>query len=196
MRLAKLSPMFLAAVVGACSVQPEVLNSDLIRTRFGSYGVEVLEQSSQLRRSNLYSLESTGRVCRTYAIVQFIDVADADIAAVHDKVMSGQSLGASFRAAGWNLAKRTVHIGQVSVDANDHGILQLMQLEGPQQLAMHVYELYLNRGRRSLHYATVIEIHHPAYQNLADLEERYGSAATPEPAWPRLESFEALIQSD
>ena len=47
--------VILAAALSACSLQPELLNSERIERSFGSYGIEVLSQNSAVRRSNLYS---------------------------------------------------------------------------------------------------------------------------------------------
>lgn len=196
MRLADISRIALAAALTACAIQPESLNSDLIRERFGSYGVEVLEQSDHTRRSNLYSLEATGRVCRTYAVVQFGEATNAEISATHEAVMAGQSLGATFRDAGWEIEKRTIHIGSVAIDNDDHHILELMHLAGTRNLAIHVYDMYLERGSDLLHYATVLELHHPEYQSEADLRARYGGTAGGVATRAQIDSIEALVQSD
>ena len=178
----------------ACAAGPALLNSERIEQRFGSYGIEILEQREGLRRSELYSMESGSRVCRTYAVVRFEDVP-AEITAVHRAVLSGQSIGASFKAAGWSVVKHTIHIGIVSIDAADHGILQLMHLTQAQELAMHVYRLDLEKAGRVIHYATVIEVHHPDYLKVTDLRTIYGGeAATPAPPAEILR-YKTLIQS-
>ena len=46
----------------------ELLNSERIAQRFGSYGIEVLESDGRVRVSNLYSNEQGGRICRTFAV--------------------------------------------------------------------------------------------------------------------------------
>ena len=48
-----------------------------------------------------------------------------------------------------------------------------MQLEPGTELAMHVYRLLLRREARTLRYATVVELHHPDYLALADIERTY-----------------------
>lgn len=179
-------------LLAACATKPTLLNSERIEQRFGSYGVDVLEQSSSLRRSNLYSLEGGERICRTYAVVQFQDLP-ADIAATQAKVLAGQSIGASFKAAGWAVAKRTVYIGAVFVDSDDHGILQMMHLARPQALAMHVYRLDLHKSGREIHYATIIEVHHPAYLDLEALHRIYGAPATGASDPAEIARYEALV---
>ncbi len=182
-------------LLAACVTKPTLLNSERIEQRFGSYAVDVLEQSSSLRRSNLYSLEGGERICRTYAVVQFQDLP-ADIAATQAKVLAGQSIGASFKAAGWAVAKRTVYVGAVFVDSYDHGILQLMHLARPQVLAMHVYRLDLHKSGREIHYATIVEVHHPGYLDLDALHRIYGAPATGASDPAEIARYEALVHSE
>jgi hypothetical protein len=182
-------------LLAACSAQPALLNSERIEQHFGSYGVEVLEQSGSVRRSNLYSLEGGGRICRTYAVVQFQDIP-ADIAATQEQVLAGQSIGASFKTAGWSVAKRTVYIGNVFVDTDDNGILQLMQLSRPQHLAMHDYRLDLHKSGREIHYATIVEVHHPGYLDVDALRRIYGVPAAGSPGPSKVAGYEALVHSE
>ena len=194
-RAARAGAAVLLLLLAACATKPTLLNSERIEQRFGSYGVDVLEQTDSLRRSNLYSLEGGERICRTYAVVQFQDLP-ADIAATQAKVLAGQSIGASFKAARWAVAKRTVYIGSVFVDSDDHGILRLMHLARPQALAMHVYRLDLHKSGREIHYATIIEVHHPGYLGLDALRRIYGApgAGALDPA--EVARYEALVHSE
>ena len=190
-------PIALALLLlsAACAAGPSLLNSERIEQRFGSYGVEILEQSEALRRSELYSVERSGRVCRTYAVVRFGDVP-AEIATIHQSVIDGQSIGTSFKAAGWSVVKHTIHIGNVSVDAGDRGILRLMHLTHAQELAMHVYRLDLERDGRVIHYATVVEVHHPDYLTVPDLRRIYVGASPGASTPAEIAQYEALVQSD
>lgn len=163
----------LAAALGACAVQPELLNSERIQQHFGNYGIEILEQDDDTRRSNLFSVTNGGRVCRTYAVVEFSDPVRAELTAVHHSVIAGQSIGATFKAAGWNIHKQTVHIGTLRVPNSQHAIADLMQLDAATTLGLHVYRLMLEKNTQSIHYATIVETHHPAYLSEADLTELY-----------------------
>jgi hypothetical protein len=190
------SPVVLAAVLSACALEPELLNSERIVQRFGNYGIEVLEQNADVRRSNLYSSDDGIRTCRTYAVVEFGELSGANITDAHQDVLAGGSIGATFRESGWTIRKETVHIGRISFADPDNVAMRLMRLVDVQDLAMHVYRLILERDDKSAHYATIVEVHHPDYLSEDELHGLYGQdmAAKLDPA--SVKAFVALIQSD
>ncbi len=169
----KLAPAVLAAALSACATESVLLNSERIERRFGTYGIDVLASEAGLRRSSLYSLEGGERVCRTYAVVRFIDEPDTSFGAEHAKVLAGNSLGEVFKANGWKIHKQTLHIGSVAIADSNTDILQRMQLAAPQTLALHIYQLLLARGDRIFEYATIIEAHHPDYLGQTELLDIY-----------------------
>ena len=166
-----LSILISASVLGACSVQPELLNSERIERQFGSYGIDVITQISGLRRSNLYSEEDGLQTCRTYAIVKFTDPTADEIKSAHQAILAGASIGETFRSAGWQISKQTIHIGTIQMINPAHPIGRLMRLVAPAILATHAYEFVLIRDSRLIHYATIIETHHPAYLTERKLHE-------------------------
>ena len=184
-----------ALVVGACVHEPELLNSERIEARFGSYGVEVLMQGQRLRHSSLYSVENGLKTCRTYAIVEFLDPDAESIEVPHAAVRSGQSLGATFRDAGWTIRKRSLFTGNAALDP-DTRISQLMRLTSARALAVHVYRLHLERDGESIPYANIVEVHHPDYLAAEELETLYPVAAGDRLAPEALRPFVAMIQSD
>jgi hypothetical protein len=190
------SPAVLTAALSACAVEPELLNSERIEERFGSYGVEILEQSDSFRRSNLYSTENGTRTCRTYAIVNFADSRASVFADEHEEVISGQSIGTTFKESGWTIQKETLFIGDVTVDNSDASILQLMNLGTPQQLGMHVYRLMLLHDGEAIPYAAIVEVHHPAYLDEAELLQLYEKPAPGLLDAAALGKYLAMIQSD
>lgn len=163
----------LATALSACSLQPELLNSERIEQRFGNYGIEVLEQEANIRRSNLYSTKNGLRTSRTYAVVQFIEPDMAEIAPAHQAVLGGQSIGTTFKDAGWQISKKTSYIGSIDISNPQHAVVRLMRLDLPASTAVHAYQLMLEKGPRSIHYATIVESHHPAYLAEAELLELY-----------------------
>ncbi len=189
------SPAVLTAALSACAVEPQLLNSERIEERFGSYGVEILEQSDSLRRSNLYSSENGKRTCRTYAIVNFTESRAAAFADEHEEVMAGRSIGTTFKESGWILQKETLFIGDVTVDNSDTLILRLMHLGGPQQLGMHVYRLMLLHDGDAIPYATIVEVHHPSYLDEAELRQLYEDPAAGLLDAASLARYLAMIQS-
>ena len=150
----------------------ELLNSERIAANFGTYGIEVLEQDQNVRVSNLYSFPRAGdRTCRTFAVVQYAPSMDPAIRAEHAAIVAGGSIGAVFAASGWEVRKR--HLSYVEVPATAK-IAALMRIRVDTPLAEHVYALDVVKGGRTIEYATIVEIHHPAYLRVADLVKIYG----------------------
>jgi hypothetical protein len=168
-------PFVLAAALSACSLQPELLNSERIEQRFGSYGIEIIEQKATLRRSNLYSSNDGVHICRTYAVVKFVGSAATDISGAHEKVLAGESIGTTFKTVGWQINKRTLYMGVLQLNDPNHAIAKLMHLESSTDLALHAYQLVLERETQSFHYATIIEVHHPDYLTENELLELYST---------------------
>lgn len=171
----QISPVVLAAALNACAIEPELLNSERIEQRFGGYGIDVLGQATGMRRSNLHSVDGNTRICRTYAVVQFVDQDVSEFADEHKAVLSGDSIGATFKTTGWKINKATVHIGNVQICGSQNAIGKLMHLETTENLAMHAYRLILERNAQFIHYATIVETHHPEYLTEPELLELYGA---------------------
>lgn len=179
------------ALLGGCAGSPpatpaapsapagrELLNSERIERRFGSYGIEVLESDDRVRVSNLFSLEGEQRICRTLAVVLFPTELDPRLASEHRLIQGGGSIGAVFRARGWTVGKRHRLLTELGAPAADDRLASLMNLaasDGP--LAVDIYDLSVGRpGVPALHYATIAEVHHPDYLRLADLRRLHGGA--------------------
>ena len=173
MRNNPVAPAVVAAAITACALESELLNSERIGERFGNYGIEVLHSGTAVRRSSLYSVEDGVQTCRTYAVVQFAEHEDPDIAAAHRQILAGQSIGATFKAGGWVIEKRTLYIGELPLPDSQHLIARLMHLDRATSLAMHVYRLTLDKGPVSVQYATIIETHHPEYLSISELARLY-----------------------
>ena len=186
-------PFVLAAALSACSLQPALLNSERIEQRFGSYGIEIIEQKATLRRSNLYSNTDGERICRTYAVVKFVGSAATDISGAHEKVLAGESIGTTFRTDGWLISKRTLYVGVLRLNDWNHAIAKLMHLESSADLALHAYQLVLERETQSLHYATIIEAHHPDYLTVNELLELYAADHDSKPDAGEIFSLKRLV---
>ncbi len=176
----------LAAALSACVAEPELLNSERIMARFGSYGVDVLTDTETVRRSNLYSEEGGTRICRTYAVVRFTSARSGAVREEHARIVAGESIGATFRKHGWQIFKETLYIGRVQLPSNEHPVAILMHIDGSEPLAMHVYRLLLRKGDAVVDYATIIEAHHPDYLDVESLERLFDAdAAVPVSAGQR-----------
>jgi len=170
----QVSPAVIAAALSACALEPESLNSERIEDRFGSYGVEMLSNQSGVRRSSLYSVADDNRICRTYAVVRFLDESTPGVAQAHADILAGQSIGATFKSSGWHIRKLTLHIGNLSLHDTEHRLSKLMHLDREIGLGVHAYQLVLEKDTLSIDYATILETHHPDYMSLAELESLYG----------------------
>jgi len=158
----------------APAVGRQLLNSERIQQRFGSYGVEVLEADAHERVSNLYSEHGGLRTCRTFAVVVYPTTPDAALAAEQAEIAGGGSIGAVFAAHGWQGVKTNLRYVEVDAPAR---VARLMRLADGTKLAAHAYELDVAKGGRSIEYALLVEIHHPDYLRLDDLPAIYGPAA-------------------
>jgi hypothetical protein len=176
MRSIRVSPVVIAAALSACALEPESLNSERIKERFGSYGIEVLSHESGIRRSSLYSVDGDSRICRTYAVVRFVDESTPRVADAHADILAGGSIGATFKSTGWQMGKVTLHVGSMSLRESDHVISDLMHIDGPTELSVHAYQLVLEKDSQTIDYATIVEAHHPDYMSLPELEKLYGDS--------------------
>jgi hypothetical protein len=154
--------------------QREQLNSERIAQRFGSYGITVLESDARVRVSNLYSEESAGRICRTFAVVKYPDAIDPAFAAEHAEIVRGGSLGAVFAAHGWKVGKSNLEIFEIDATAR---VAELMGVAQGTPLAAHAYVLDVSKGGAPIEYALLVEIHHPGYLTAQELHAIYGGAS-------------------
>lgn len=196
MAVTKFPPTVLAAVLSACATEPVLLNSERIEQRFGSYGIEVLASEAGLRRSSLFSVDNGVRTCRTYAVVQFADQMDDHYGEEHAKVLAGNSIGAIFRSHGWDLHKQTLHLGTLALPARANGIATQMRIEGPREIALHVYQLLLVRDNQVFEYATIMEAHHPDYLTVTDLYALYEYDNTSAIRQPAVNEIAELVLAD
>ncbi len=176
MHSSPVSPVVIAAALSACALEPESLNSERIEERFGSYGIEVLSHESGVRRSSLYSIDGSAKICRTYAVVRFVDESTPRVAAAHADILAGRSIGATFKSTGWQIGKVTLHVGSISLDGSEHAIGTLMHIDESTQLGVHAYQLVLEKDSQTIDYATIVETHHPDYMSLPELEALYGDS--------------------
>lgn len=154
----------------------DLLSSERIQRKFGSYGVDVLQADANRRVSALYSLADGDKICRTYAQVRFAPTIDPAFAAEHARILAGESIGVVFRSAGWTIAKRHRHIGEAALPNGD--VAELMRIGGQDRLATDTYVFEIEKDGRRFAYAEITELHHPAYLTAAELASIYGESAT------------------
>jgi hypothetical protein len=158
-----------------------LLNSERIEQRFGSYGIEVLESDSRVRVSNLFSVHDGHRICRTFAVVMFARDPGPGIAEEHRLIVAGGSIGAVFASRGWTVHKRPRLSGEVPMPEAGDRLAALMGVSGPGRLAIDVYSLFVSREGPTIGYATIAEVHHPDYLDLAELRALHGRPVPAEP---------------
>src|SRR5690242_11316679 len=165
--------LWLPAALLAQPAERELLNSERIEAKFGSYGVEVLEQNALRRVSNLYSGSGDEKTCRTFAVVRYPPQIDEAVTTEHAAIAAGGSLGAVFVAAGWEVRKSHLSYGEYRATPR---LASLMRIPEHTPLAMDIYALDVAKDGRIIEYATLVEIHHPDYLTRADLSAIYGPA--------------------
>ena len=165
--------LFCVLLQCAAQAQPtrELLNSERIAARFGSYGITVLESTAAVRISNLFSTEGDRTVCRTFAVVRYPSSANPVFAPEHEAILKGGSIGAVFAAAGWEVRKSHLYFGELLATKR---VAALMQVALGTPLAEHAYVLSIAKNGQAFEYAALVEIHHPAYLQRVDLELIYG----------------------
>jgi len=161
----------LVAAPGSAQPPRELLNSERIAAKFGSYGIEVLSQNDSLRVSNLFSSDPGARTCRTFALVRYPSRIDPALAAPHAAIIEGGSIGAVFAAQGWEVRKTHLHYAEIEASPR---LANLMRIEPGTPLAEHLYVLDVAKDGQVLEYAALVEIHHPDYLRTGDLVEIYG----------------------
>jgi hypothetical protein len=165
----------LAAGILGCAAESTTLNSERIARKFGSYGVEVLENTDIIRVSNLYSMEANRRTCRTFAVVGINREIDPSLAAEHAEILEGASIGAVFKRNGWNIEKRHQYIGAMTIGKQATRLARLMRLKPPATIAVHNYMLSVSKNGSAFDYAIITEVHHPEYLTISTLWAVYGS---------------------
>ena len=150
-------------------------NSERIRLKFGSYGIEVLESGQGIRVSNLYSIDEGIRTNRTFAVVAYPDVIESAFSKEHDAILKGESIGIVFRDKGWAVDKRHQYFGKVEVLSDRSDVDSVFGDIGRAQPVIHVYSLFVKKDSSEFRYASIAEVHHPEYLGLEDLSAIYGN---------------------
>ena len=155
--------------------QPRPLgNSERIRRKFGSYGIEVLENSPGLRVSSLYSTHDGKKVNRTFAVTAYPEVIESAFEKEHEAIINGKSIGIVFEESGWLIDKRHLYFGEIETPGSHfNGISQAVKF-GKVSAAIHVYALVVRKNGSEFQYAFIAEVHHPEFLKLQDLAAIYG----------------------
>lgn len=153
----------------------DLANSERIRLKFGSYGIEVVESGLRIRVSNLFSKSAGIKTNRTFAVVMYPAVIEAAFKEEHDAILNGQSIGIVFKEHGWLIDKRNQYIGELEPLADFSGVNSVFGDIGSVKPVIHVYSLFIKKDNAVFHYASIAEVHHPDYLDLDELNTIYGS---------------------
>ena len=137
------SGALLLLLLTACAAGRTALNSEMIAENFGSYGLTVISQTRDRRVSNLYSGFGASRVTRTLAVVQFSEPLSEELRQPHEKILQGESLGATLSEAGWRVDKASLWLGAINANAR---LAEMMHIAGGTELAVHLYTLSAVHG--------------------------------------------------
>lgn len=155
-------------------LSPKLLNSERIRHKYGSYGIEVLKQDSAMRVSNLYSGQYEQKITRTLAVVLFSQVVDQIYLEEHTRIINGESLGKVFKRSGWKISKKTIYKGEIVATSSHQQFLKLMDITST-NCAIYVYQFHIEKDDTNYKYATIAEVYHPEYLTLEDVNKIYGT---------------------
>jgi len=147
-------------------------NSDRIKIKFGSYGIDIIENDNNIRVSSLYSLHHGQKINRTIAVVAYPDVIEAAFVREHEAIINGQSIGVVFEQHGWAIYKQHQFIGEFKIPAECIGNHWLFGT-GTVPPAIHSYSLVVSKNGSSFNYAMIAEVHHPDFLRLKDLQTIY-----------------------
>jgi hypothetical protein len=153
-------------------LRPGLLNSERIRTKFGSYGIEVLQEDLYHRISDLYSEQNGERITRTLAFVIYEEIEPGHpLYNVHGEVVAGGSIGEVFKQNGWQVIKSQHDIFTMGgCFPTSQTALKRMRISEKDFIAVHSYQFSARRDLETIPYAQIIEIHHPDFLTVEELK--------------------------
>lgn len=169
-RRSQLLVLALVASFSALIASAQILNSERIEQTFGSFGIDVLYSDESLRVSNLYSEHGGQKITRTLAVVQYPAFVDPAFAAVHQQILDGGSIGATFQDAGWEVVKINLSVQAIS---QPDELTRSIGTDSATPIATHFYRLEIETAGKRFPYAEIVELHHPDYLTLEDLQRIY-----------------------
>lgn len=161
-----------AALSTEAHLQPGLLNSERIRTKFGNYGIEVLHEDQYHRISDLYSEHIGKRITRTLAFVIYEEIEPGHpLYYEHGEVVAGGSIGEVFKQKGWQVIKSRHEIFSMGgCFPTSQTALQRMHISEKDFIAVHSYQFSARRDLETIPYSQIIEIHHPDFLTVEELK--------------------------
>ena len=125
-------------------------NSDRIKIKYGSYGIDIIENDGKIRVSNLYSTHNNVKTNRTFAVVAFPDIIEAAFKTEHESVINGQSIGVVFEKNGWEIQKHHLYFGEIKMPPKHYDDHSLFSYIGTGQPAIHIYSLVVAKDNSEI----------------------------------------------
>lgn len=147
-------------------LQKNLLNSQRIELKYGSYGVDVLAQNDDMRLSNLYSLKDGQKITRTIAYILYQRPLDQKLALAHQQIISGGSIGSTLKAHGFQVKKDFFYLDEIVVPK------ALQSYLGKEKALAVIYDLKVDKGVE-LPYCTILEIYDGDFLTKAEALKLY-----------------------
>jgi len=128
------------------------LSSDILEEQFGPTAVNILHQDNTIRIIQTFVIK-TGQVLEL-SLVRFLPEGVAAFSAVHQSVLSGDSMGKAFRAAGVEFRRETEF-------ACHHNVPSALQRCFDSQEPATVSNVRILVGPDKVPYATIVESYTP-----------------------------------
>ena len=139
------------------------VNSEQIKSRFGSYRVKVLLQDASSRLASLCSEHDGKDICRTLAVTRFATPVPDALVASDRLIRQGDSIGSTLDLAGMKLSRNVIAEGTAPCG---EGFVRLAggQIGVDSLMNIRVYGLLAGPNHAALvSYATIAEAHHPEH---------------------------------
>lgn len=139
------------------------MNSEDIKSRFGSYHVSVLRQDQAHRVANLFSCHEGNAVCRTLAVTYFWRPTPKPLLTADDQIRQGQSIGSTLSDAGLSLTRHLLLDG-VAISGAAYEALSSGTVSPGTSLKIQLYRLDAGTCIDDFcPYAMIAEAHHPEH---------------------------------
>lgn len=145
--------------------------------KYGSYGIDIIENGDKIRVSNLYSTDHGVKTNRTFAVVAFPDIIEPEFKKEHEAIINGQSIGVVFEQSGWEINKHHLYFGELEMSPEQYHEHCLFSDIGTVHPAIHIYSLVVIKDNSEFEYAAIAEVHHPDFLQLGDLQAIYGQGS-------------------
>ncbi len=156
---------------------PIRLNSHRIREMFGSYVVDVLQQTNAHRIASLCSIHGDRHICRTLAVTLFMHPTPKALQAADQVIRAGASIGETLQSMGVQTEKVDDH--WCSWHSGAHFAALTGDVSVGTEVAVRLYTLRTHSDTGPHDYAVIAEAYHPEQIAVSDSMAACHSANEP-----------------